>query len=288
MRLPKYWGKGQVEVEDRKGRKHKFSAWGWSETSRQDAERKGRERAATLGRRILNGEQPIGYLYGTSPLREEIVREFQDQEGKVHSAITINSYGRHVLNSTELMVVDVDLPKVKQIQLVMYYLIRIIARNRIHPRQKREAAQLARIEEFSRLKPNIGIRAYRTHSGLRYLFANHKVKPDSDETAKDMASLKADPLYIKLCKMQECFRARLTPKPWRCGLRTTTVRFPWENDRERELYQRWNQEYMKLSADFATCEYIREYGRRFTTEPIAELLKVHDHFTKANINLPLA
>jgi hypothetical protein len=88
--------------------------------------------------------------------------------------------------------------------------------------------------------------------------------------------------------MQGCFRARLTPKPWRCGLRTTTIRYPWENDRERELYHTWNQEYTKLSADFATCQYIGEYGKRFATEVVAELLRVHDQLTKANMNLPLA
>jgi hypothetical protein len=288
MRLPKYWGKGHVEVEDRKGRRHKFSAWGWSDTSKQDAERKGKERAASLGRRILNGEQPMRYLYGTSPLREEVVRQFQDQDGKVHSAITINSYGCHVLNSSELMMVDVDLPETGQVELILHYLIKIVARNSMHPRQRREAAQLARVEEFSRLKPNLGIRVYRTHSGLRYLFTNHKMKPDSAEAARDMEFLNADPVYIKLCKMQECFRGRLTPKPWRCGLRTTSIRYPWENDRERKLYQSWNQEYMKLSGDFATCKYIGEYGQRSSTGVVAELLKVHDQLTKANMNLPLA
>ncbi|MBP1695993.1 MAG: hypothetical protein H6Q41_1181 [Deltaproteobacteria bacterium] len=114
------------------------------------------------------------------------------------------------------------------------------------------------------------------------------MKPDSPETAKDMEFLNADPLYIKRCNMQECFRARLTPKPWRWGMRTTTIRYPWESDRERELYQSWRQEYMKLSGDFATCNYMGEYGKRFTNEVVAELLKVHDQLTKANMNLPLA
>jgi hypothetical protein len=63
--------------------------------------------------------------------------------------------------------VDVDLPKASPLELILHSLIRIVARNRIHPRQRQEAAQLAGVEEFSRLKPNTGIRVDRTHSGLR-------------------------------------------------------------------------------------------------------------------------
>jgi hypothetical protein len=34
-----------------------------------------------------------------------------------------------------------------------------------------------------------------------------------------MQFLRCDPDYIKLCRVQKCYRARLTPKPWRdkCG-----------------------------------------------------------------------
>ena len=288
MRFPKYWAKGSAEIEDHRGRKHKFSAWGWSDVSKHDAERKGRERADNLGGRIVGGEQPTRYLYGTSPLREEVVREFRDRDDKLHSAITINSYGCQVLNSTELMAVDVDLPKINSVRLVLYYLTRFISRNAIHPRQKLEAIQLVKVEEYSRMKPDVGIRVYRTHSGLRYLFINHKIKPDSEEAAKDMEFLNADPLYVKLCKMQECFRARLTPKSWRCGLRSITTHYPWENKLQRESYQEWNQEYVKVSTDFATCQYIKEYKSAFDQEPVAELIKIHDHVTKANTNLPLA
>jgi hypothetical protein len=32
-----------------------------------------------------------------------------------------------------------------------------------------------------------------------------------------MRFLRADPDYVRLCAVQECYRARLTPKPWRCG-----------------------------------------------------------------------
>jgi len=31
-------------------------------------------------------------------------------------------------------------------------------------------------------------------------------------------TLGADPPYRRLCRTQKCFLARLTPKPWRCGV----------------------------------------------------------------------
>ena len=57
-------------------------------------------------------------------------------------------------------------------------------------------------------------RIYRTHSGCRVICTSVPVSWGW-EAESFMRFLRADPEYIKLCRIQKCYRARLTPKPWR-------------------------------------------------------------------------
>ncbi len=60
---------------------------------------------------------------------------------------------------------------------------------------------------------------YRTHSGCRVICTSVCVPWDEMGWAAErfMRFLGADPEYVQLCGIQKCYRARLTPKPWRCG-----------------------------------------------------------------------
>jgi hypothetical protein len=106
MKLPRYWAKGTVKTTDQCGRTHSFSCWGWSDLSLGDAEKKGEQRAANIAQRVLKGQRLDRYLYTNRPLREEILQEFTDSQGTTYAAITRNSYGCHVLNTTNVMFVN--------------------------------------------------------------------------------------------------------------------------------------------------------------------------------------
>ena len=80
--------------------------------------------------------------------------------------------------------------------------------------------------------------------------------PNAVSTIEMMEALGADPLYVRLCRAQECFRARLTPKPWRVGHYAMVWEYPWVNDRERSAVQSWKREYEAKTQGFATCELI--------------------------------
>src|ERR1043165_519687 len=60
-------------------------------------------------------------------------------------------------------------------------------------------------------------RVYRTHSGCRVICTSAAMP--WQETGwlveRFMRFLRGDPKYIELCQVQKCYRARLTPKPWR-------------------------------------------------------------------------
>jgi hypothetical protein len=57
--------------------------------------------------------------------------------------------------------------------------------------------------------------------------------PTSAITLAALRELGSDPKYVQLAKAQECFRARLTPKPWRCGVRQSSRVYPREDQRPR-------------------------------------------------------
>jgi len=62
-------------------------------------------------------------------------------------------------------------------------------------------------------------RVYRTHSGCRVICTSRTFEHPEDAyfAKRFMVFLKADRKYVTLCDAQECYRARLTPKPWRMG-----------------------------------------------------------------------
>ena len=76
---------------------------------------------------------------------------------------------------------------------------------------------LARIHAVVARHPGMGLRLYRTANGYRCLVTHRTYDPASQECRELLEALGSDPLYIRLCRGQHCFRARLTPKPWRCG-----------------------------------------------------------------------
>ncbi|MEM1059394.1 MAG: hypothetical protein AAGK14_09115, partial [Verrucomicrobiota bacterium] len=99
--------------------------------------------------------------------------------------------------------------------------------------------------------------------------------------------LGADPLFRQLCRGQESFRARLTPKPWRMGLANPPDRYPWDTPVKESEYRSWEQRYTGVLAGFAVCELVNEYGPAPQDPVIARLLRLHDEHV-LNPGQPLA
>jgi hypothetical protein len=91
-----------------------------------------------------------------------------------------------------------------------------------------------------------------------------------------MRSLHCDPLYVKLCSVQECFRARLTPKFWRCGATRPPVRFPWADDAQELRMREWEAAYHAAADRYATCELVATLGSLGTTAEAERIMAVHD------------
>ena len=95
-------------------------------------------------------------------------------------------------------------------------------------------------------------------------------------------------MYLRLCWNQECYRARLTPKPWRVGVKRPPNRFPWASPQAEQTYRGWQQNYENQSNGYAVCRFETQFGRELPAPELRQLIDLHDQMTKAESGLPLA
>jgi hypothetical protein len=276
MNFPPFWARGKSGA---------FSCWRWSFESLAEAQSLAAQAAQQLAERFGGGEMPsqhAGY-YPDRPLREEVLQEIKDAAGATAAVVTRNSYGCLVLNTARVMFVDIDLPEQKPAGLFK----RLFGGSGSAKQLTPEAA-IARVENWTRGNPGWGWRIYRTRAGLRLLATHALMDADSPATDAVFEALGSDPLYRRLCKTQNCFRARLTPKPWRCGIHQKPPRWPWENAKIEKWFQKWDAQYQSFAAGWATCQFVSAAGNPAVHPEIAPVLKLHDEHTRVISNLKLA
>jgi hypothetical protein len=228
-------------------------------------------------RNDLKGERgPYGYPH--RPMREEVLREFRDTVGRLAAAVTRNSYGCLVLNTTRMLFVDVD-ERSPGLARALKGLLR---------GGGFERTLLADVEKWVGSHPGWGWRVYRTRAGIRLLATHQPVSPEDPVCAEAFQGFGADWLYRKLCVNQKCFRARLTPKPWRCGVEKPVVRWPWRDDAAQAGFVQWEQRYLAAAANHATCRLLGQFGSQEVHPPLRELVEFHDFSTRCGLELPLA
>ena len=280
MNIPEYWAKATEVVSQNRGRTLDLSAWGWSSEGQAEAEAHARRRLSTMIEKVEAGEELArGYGYGNRPLREEIV-EILDTTEDGAAVVTRNVYGCLVLNAQSALFLDVDLPK----RTLADRLRGLLGRAGSSP----EARVLDRLEELLRQVRGASFRIYRTAAGFRVL-GTDPAFPQGDRTATELlADPVVDSAYAKLCGVQQSYRARLTPKPWRCGCERPPARFPFASESERVRHSGWLEEYERASAAKATCALVREVGWGRVSSEIAAVLELHDRTTRVGSDLPLA
>jgi hypothetical protein len=288
MNIPRYWSKAEATETDRKGKQVQFKCWRGSSRSPEEA----RELAANDARRILSsllrGEKLQRYAYSDAPLREEILQEFHDGSGKTMAMVTRNLSGAMVLNTDRIMFVDVDFPPPSPGAFFKALFQLLFRSSRPSPQEEQQANALRRVEDFLAARPEFGFRAYRTCAGMRLLATHDLFDPADPATLLLLESLGSDPLYVKLCRTQQSFRARLTPKPYRCGVSENKIRHPREDSRQEEAFQRWKSGYEQSSQRYATCRYQGAMGNEIFHPEVEQIITLHDELTRAHENLELA
>ena len=276
MNFPPFWARGTSGD---------FSCWRWSSNSVAEAQSLADQAAQQLAERFRHGNFPPkhGGYYPNRPFREPVLHEIKNDAGETAAVITRNSYGCLVLNTARVMFVDVDLPEPKSPGLFS----RLFGKPSAAP-VVTESSALAKVENWTRNNSDWGWRIYRTRAGLRLLATHALFDPEAAASDGVFDALGADPLYRQLCTTQKCYRARLTPKPWRCGVRHKPERWPFLDARAEKHFQKWEAQYQSFAAGWATCELVKEIGNDTVHPAVQPILAIHDRMTRLESKLKLA
>jgi len=277
MRFPRHWALARSGAG---------VAWGWSDESLADAQAEASRRATELASRLRGGKpaRHDGY-YPDRPMREEVLREVAYDGAALTVAVTRNAAGAEVLNAARALFVDVDLPA----QAPPGFFARLFgAKAPAAGSAPAEVAVVARAVAWAAAHPSWGWRIYRTAAGLRLLATHATFLPDDGLAQAAFRELGADPLYVRLCRSQACFRARLTPKPWRVGIPTAPPRWPWTDASDAAGFAAWDRAYRAASVRYATCALVRVVGNETVHPDLRAIVALHDEACKVGSGLPLA
>lgn len=280
MDIPRFWAHANDEVQAPYGKRLNLLAWGWSNSTPADAQVMARERLSRLLARVRKGEPlPQAYAYGSRPIREEIIQEFK-QGGTLAAIVTRNRYGSLVLNAARLLVIDVDVPAKPRAS----WWGRLFGRRRSDPGEAVLDTLRAALQGFA----PVTFRVYQTAAGYRAIATDREFIPDTPETTDVLQGSRADPAFIQLCRIQKSFRARLTPKPWRCHVPLPPGRFPYQTSSEHQQFESWLRGYEAACHGYAVCRYLESVGSGGALESLEPLIRFHDAATRFQDDLPLA
>jgi len=276
MHLYRFWAAAEGSARDRTGRDLFLKKWGGSNTSLEEARMKAEDavRATTALVATRDVRQSVhGYSYDVRGVPEEIIGEPDAEIG-----LTRNRMGCVVVNAARAMFVDVDLKPES-----VGFISRLFGAKPKDP----EAEALGKLRAWVGSHPGSGARVYRTAGGLRYLFTHAPTPPDA-AALTCMTELGADPLYVTLCRTQECFRARLTPKPWRIGVEMIPCDYPRATPAIEAMFREWLADYDAKAANFATCHLLEIVGNRDVAPELQSVIEGHDSYCRVESGLPLA
>ena len=264
MKIYKYWAieKGVLRVgqEDKE-----IKCYGVSNFSINEAIEKAREKIAKVQRRIA-GDKHVWDNYEVE-IREEIVQVVDKK-----SIITRNRYGAQILNVQNLMILDIDKPQKSFLDIF----------KKSKDNKTKIVEMVHKLSQKSAYRDYV-FRIYETFKGIRVIVPGKEFDPKDAATEMMMKDFSCDELYTLLCKKQDCFRARLTPKPTRMKLRRYKVMFPRTRQEEME-FRTWLSDYEVASRNFSVCRLIEQIGQSHLNEAV----RLHDEISGVQWNQQLA
>ena len=324
MIVPDYWAEAKLK-ERINGRQVTIKRFGWSNSSEEDALENATARAkeamllARQGETVRRADHKVSYNGNEGlPIREEVIARHDDV------VITRNIYGALCLNTPDVLFADIDYPlevastlPVKLLLLVMgigfavgwltdlmfwigsagillgFVVLGITTLVQKVKRAKQptpEALAMEKVKEYLSANADANLRVYKTPLGLRVLFMHKLFDPSSDDTMSILTKLDSDAIYIQMCKNQQCFRARVSPKPWRIGIERLTPRpgvWPISKDR-LPARQHWVEAYTEKAENYAACEFWQQLGSSLTHPKAEKVRQLHDELSQAASQLDIA
>jgi hypothetical protein len=265
MKTFRFWEVLEESVRSGDGKPFRLRAWGGSDIDRADAMAAAVVRLAQMQERAAARtglKRADAYEYATGVLREERLALLAGGDEQPEAVLTRNRYGAPVLCARRLFIADIDFPEPRPS-------LKFWAK----PPDPAVAA-LAGVRGWA-AEHDASVRVYRTPHGLRVIRTDRAVDVESDEAMADLEALSNDPLYRALCRRQQCFRARLGPKPWRIGMAKPPGRFP-RADGEARRFAEWLAQYEEKARGYAACRFVEAIGPGPVDAAIAPLVQQHD------------
>ncbi len=326
MIVPDFWAEARLQQPHGK-RQATVRRWGWSDTSEADAQAMADARAAQAmtdlqaGHTVARRERKQAYNGAQGlPIREEVLARHGS------TVITRNAYGAHCLNTADVVFADVDFATQAPARLawVLFALLvlAVVATTRAYvggwvwpmavvlgalvsaPAAQalyrlwigyqggHEALARKKLQAFVAEHPDWNLRLYRTPAGLRLLVTHTVAEPTDGLVQAFFAQVQADPMYVRMCNNQHCFRARVSGKPWRMGIDSPMRPRPgvWPV-RAEAMPQRtaWTQAYDQKAQAYAACRWLGDVGSGTMHPEVQAVVALHDELSQAlQPNLPLA
>lgn len=322
MIIPRYWAEAKIKTRIA-GRSYSLKRFGWSDQSVAAAQRHAEQRIAEAIEKINAGEHirriehkvPYNGAEGL-PIREEIIAQHDDV------MITRNGYGALCLNTPDVLFADIDFAESSQltvhfaaffmllllsiavsayfmswmilvIGLIISFLFTRVFAKSLSTLQRRfittpEQGSLALIRNFSQQHPHWHLRVYRTPKGYRILAMHQTFDANGKEAQLMFEAIKADPHYVRMCKNQNCFRARISPKPWRIGMNRLRLGIWPVDPQDLAIREAWVREYEQHAKHYASCRFVEQFGSQIVNAKAKQVQLLHDQYCKSGTHLDLA
>ena len=326
MIVPRYWAEGRLQQQLAE-RQLTVRRFGWSDDSPQAAQAHADQRTREAFDRIAAGETlakrerkvPYNGADGM-PIREEIVSRHGE------TIVTRNSYGALCLNTPDVLFVDVDfdaplsggafaqaigpallcgllggwMARSWLAGLGAALVVFVVGWQLAVKRQRGDATAVnpapekrarARIDRFMQQHRDWLMRVYRTPAGFRLLAMHRTFDPAETAVTDCFAMLGADKVYARMCRNQQCFRARVSAKPWRIGigehLRPRPGVWPVAPDK-LPLRERWVAQYEEAAKAYAACRFVEAIGSGAVDPKAQAVAQLHDALCRADSEQSLA
>lgn len=264
MKYFKFWAKSTVRIKVNDTQKDISILMG-SNLSKDDALKKATEQAKVIEDRISSGQPANEY---ESPIKEHVERIIDDA-----NIITVCRYGAKILNTSQYTVLDLDDYPINFLDIF----------KPLHKLSKKERI-IYKFEERLKKHPELGsdFRIYETTKGIRIIGKKY-LNPEGNLHSTLMRKFYVDWLYIILSEKQKCYRARISPKPFRMKMKTIKIRSPL--DCETMEYAQWEKEYTSTSKRYSVVRLVKTLGKDFSKERVIQL---HDDACNCHKGLRLA